>query len=273
MKIVELTNEISRRLQKVYIESARLDAELIVAEAAARDRTWLLCHSDEEAAPEIEQQALKLARKRARRLPLSYVLGRKEFYGLDFFVNRDVLTPRTESEIIVSETIKKAPPNGRVLDLGTGTGALAVAVGAHRADLKMTVTDISEEALKVARLNAKNILQSNSHQISFVKSDLFDKVNGRFDVVMANLPYVPNSKRQTLLPEVKHEPAVALFGGRDGLDVYKRFFNQINGHLKPSGRVYIESDPWQHQDLIDIARSNKLKVIFEDYFIIGFGRA
>lgn len=272
MRIKELVQIIINQLQKTNISSARLDGELIVAKVTGQNRAWLLSHDEDEVTNDVKARALKLAQERAKRLPLSYVLGEKEFYGLDFVVDNNVLTPRAESEIIVAQAIQTTPSKGHVLDLGTGSGVLAIALSFHRPDLDICATDISEDALKIARLNANNILQTDKPKISFIKSDLFDEIKGRYDTIMANLPYVPSDNHHGLLPEVKHEPAVALFGGHDGLKIYQRFFHQINQYIKPSGQIFIEADPWQHLALIKLAKSAKLKIIFEDYFVIGFAQ-
>lgn len=272
MRYIELSAKILESLERAGISSARLDTELIIAHVVGRDRSWLVAHGQDEVDPKISREAQKLARSRAKRLPLSYVIGEREFFGLKIAVDERVLTPRTETETIASEVIKSAPRGGRLLDIGTGSGAVAVAIAKHRPDLSIYASDISTEALELARQNAQTILGSR-HKLKFIRSDLFAEIATKFDVIAANLPYVSDDSRDNVMPEVAHEPAVALFGGAAGLEMYQKFFNQLPSYLNPYGQVYTESDPWQHDSLKSMAARVGLKPIFEDYFILGFEKA
>ena len=169
-------------------------------------------------------------------------------------VTPDVLTPRVETEQMVEWAVKYAPQGGRLLDVGTGSGAIAIAIAVHRPDLHITATDLSTKELAVARRNAKR----HGVTITFVESDLwsaFDQA-AQFDVVVTNLPYLQDDA--DLMPEVKREPAVALFGGPDGLGLYRRFLTGLPNHLKPGGYLFTECDPWQHADLITEAQKSSL---------------
>lgn len=269
MKYIELSIKVLDKLERAKISSARLDAELIIAFAAKRDRSWLIAHSQDQVSPKILQTSLKLAESRAKRVPLSYVLGQREFFGLDITVDERVLTPRTETETIAAEIIKSAPRSGRLLDIGTGSGAVAIAIAKHRPDLQILASDVSNEALDLARQNAQTILGSH-HKLKFIKSNLFTEIAAKFDVIAANLPYVADENRDDVMPEVAHEPAVALFGGAAGLEIYHNFFSQVTPHLESHGLVYTESDPWQHDSLKAMSEKAGLKPIYEDYFILGF---
>jgi release factor glutamine methyltransferase len=254
-------------LSDAGISSAGLDAELLLAFALGTDRVWLHAHSDEVVPDQVLAKFESLVKKRTSRTPLVHLTGTREFYGLDFKITPSVLTPRTETEVMVDLAIKKVPKNGRLIDIGTGSGAIAVAIAHHRPDLHVTATDVSQTELEIAKANAK------THQtaINFLVSDVWANVDGQFDAVVANLPYLENEA--DLMPEVKHEPAVALHGGPDGLDLYRRLLDEIPKHLNPGGLVFTESDPWQQAFLIKAANGVGLTPFVQDYFILGFSAA
>ncbi|MBP9827411.1 peptide chain release factor N(5)-glutamine methyltransferase [Candidatus Saccharibacteria bacterium] len=268
MTIGDLLKKGTTELAKSGILNASSDAILIIAHALNEDKSYVLAHNHDELSSPHCKRILNLFELRAKRLPMSYVLGTKEFFGLNFKIDKRALTPRTETEIIVEEIIKRAPKKARLLDIGTGTGAMAIAIKYHRPDLNVTASEVSATALSLARENAQKLLSKES-PIALIESDLFTNIAERFDCIVANLPYV--SRSTELMPEVEAEPAVALFGGdTDGLMLYRRFFSELPSYLKTTGQVWIESDPWQQPALIKLAQNANLSVIFQDYFIIGF---
>lgn len=257
-------------LEAAKINSPRSEAELIASFVLGQDKAWLLAHEGDQLTPLVSNKILDLIKLRAERQPMSYVLGEREFYGLTFHTDKRALTPRVETESIVEQVISSAPQNARVLDIGTGSGAIAIALKYHRPDLDITASEVSIEALDLARENAARLLRSED-QITFVASDLFDSISDKFDVVVANLPYV--TREMELMPEVMNEPAVALFGGApDGLDLYRKFFSQLQAHLEPTAWVYCESDPWQQPALIALAAKQSLQIMHQDYFTLGLSR-
>jgi release factor glutamine methyltransferase len=170
---------------------------------------------------------------------------------------------------MVEYAIRYAPKGSRLIDVGTGSGALAIAIKTHRPDLEVWATDVTDAALSVTSQNTK----AHNVTVKFMKSDLFDQVNGRFETVVTNLPYLRNDARSELMPEVQKEPAVALFGGTDGLDLYRHFLQQLPAHLTPGGLLFTECDPWQHEDLMKLAAQAGLRPIEKNnYFILGFQR-
>jgi len=252
------------RLDESKISGSHLDAELILAFVLGRDRTWLLAHDDTELdEPQLEQFDA-LVNRRLQREPVVHLTGQREFYGLDFEITPDVLTPRVETEQLVDWAIKYAPQNSTLIDLGTGCGNIAIAIKIHRPDLVVTATDVSEKELAVARRNAIK----HHTDITFLQADLWQGVSGQFATVVCNLPYLADDA--DLMPEVKKEPAVALFGGPDGLDLYRRFLSTLPAHLAAGGYVFTESDPWQHEPLIAAAAQAGLSPIEQGYFILGF---
>ena len=253
-----------RSLHDAKIPGAQLDSELIMAYVLGHDRTWLLAHDDTE----LDQPQLELydslINRRMTREPVVHITGSREFYNLELSVNPAVLTPRVETEQMVDWAIKYTPQHSRLIDIGTGSGAIAIAVKLHRPDLSVTATDLSDKELAVARQNAAR----HSAGINFVVSDLWEHVPDSFDTIVTNLPYLTDDAE--LMPEVQREPGVALFGGPDGLDIYRRFLEPIREHLAPGCYLFTETDPWQHEPLTLEAAQYGLQPLEQGYFILGF---
>jgi len=228
-------------LEAGKIAGARLDAELLLAHVLRRDRAWLLAHDDEELTPHQAADFEAFISRRSEHVPVVHLTGHRDFYGLAFAITPDVL-----------------------IDIGTGSGAIAIAIGAARPDLSLTGTEITDEALTVAHRNAKQY----DTKIELIKADLWDGVSGTFATIVTNLPYLRDDA--DLMPEVRKEPAVALFGGPDGLDLYRRFVAGIAAHLTAGGYLFTECDPWQHEALMAEAAKVGLAPIEQGYFILGF---
>ena len=189
--------------------------------------------------------------RRAKHEPLQYILGKAYFFDLELEVTPAVLIPRPETELLVEWVLKKLPQNGKLLDLGTGSGAIALAVARHRPDAEVTAADLSADALAVAELNGR---KCGVPGIRFVCSDLFSALAGeRFDLVAANLPYVPETDRAALTPEVRdHEPGLALFAGADGFDLLDRAGREAAAHLGSGGKAIFELDPRQAEHMSEL---------------------
>lgn len=254
------------QLQSHNIGAAHLDAELLLAHVLSRPRTWLHAHGDERITAEDRAKYEHLVARRIDHVPLVHLTGTREFYGLDLAITPAVLTPRIETEQMVEWAISYAPNQSRLIDIGTGSGAIAIAIAKHRPDLHVTATDLSETELAVARAN----FETHNVEANLVASDLWEQVVGTYDTAVTNLPYLSNDA--DLMPEVRKEPAVALFGGADGLDLYRRFLSTLPEHLNPGGYLFTECDPWQHESLIKAAARVGLTPIEQGYFILGFQR-
>ena len=268
MQIRQLLSKGTRELSQAGLSSARLDTLLLLSHVTAQDRTHVLAHPEQQLSERQTEKYLELLRQRAQHRPLAQLLQTCEFYGLQFKISRHVLTPRPESELIVELAAQLAPAGGRVIDVGTGSGALAIALAHSRPDLQISASDVSTAALKVARANA----QHHETKVEFIESDLWDQVSGQFDLVLANLPYVaaPNALNRA----ARHEPAVSLFGGgADGLELYRQFFAALPAHLNRGGLVICESDPWQQAELASLATAAGLSLLSQDYFISCFKAA
>lgn len=205
-------------LREAGCDNPRLDAELLLADALRSTRTSLHLHPERLLArEESDRFAAAVARRRARE-PVAYIRGTRGFRHIDLHVDRRVLVPRPETELLV-EVALKLPRGARVADVGTGSGAVALALKHERPDLTVVATDVSDDALAVARANAEALRLD----VTFVRGDLLDAVECPLDAVLSNPPYVPDGDREDLEPEVAvHEPALALFAGDDGLDVLRR---------------------------------------------------
>ena len=225
-------------------ETALLDAQLLVGFALGRDRLYLLTHPDEEISEEKTREIRMLSQKRRSGLPLQHITGRQEFMGLDFNVGPQVLIPRPDTEILVEEAIGdlKNFESPRILDIGTGSGAIAVSLAKYLPQSNVYAVDISKDALDTAKKNA--VSNGVEKSIKFLLGSLFDpieKMGEKFDAIVSNPPYIPRGDIETLQREVAaHEPRGALDGGTDGLDFYRIIAGQAQGFLKPEGRIYLE---------------------------------
>lgn len=269
----------THELAKANIPTARLDAELILCHMLGVDRTWLIAHGNDSLAMSalsqkggerrggLKEYSEKLILRRLKREPLAYLFGRKEFYGHTFTVNKDVLIPRPETEALV-EVAKAHGLTGSILDVGTGSGALGLTLQLELRDVAVTLADISPEALAIAMKNAK---QLRLKSVSFVESDLLEywmneQESRRFDAIVANLPYVDTDWERS--PETRHEPALALFAERGGLDIIFRLIEQAPAHLTTGGHLLLEADPEQHGAISDYAKTTFSTVDQSGYAVL-----
>lgn len=224
-------------------DQAGIDAEVLIRHVLGWDRAKYLA-SRHEPLPSTASFPFEAAlAERERRVPVAYITGHREFWGLDFDVSPAVLIPRPESELIVEAALtflSDAEARLRIADIGTGSGCLAVSLAYERPHATLLATDVSEDALAIARRNAER--HGVSGRIRFARTSFLTDIQGSFDLIVANPPYVPRSHQATLSPDVRdHEPAVALFGrGEDGLDDVRELLGQSATRLTPSGRVMME---------------------------------
>lgn len=235
-------------------ERALQDAELLLTHTLKRSRSWLLAHRDESLSNELSQSYNELLERRAQGEPIQYITGEAEFYGLPFRVTPEVLIPRPETEHLVEKVIELAPlfPKPRIVDVGTGSGAIAVALAHEWPSAAITAIDISSSALELARRNAEQV--GFADRIRFLQGDLLAPVaSERFEFIVSNPPYVPTTDRATLSVEVRdYEPAVALFAGNDGLEVYRRLIPAAFNVLIHDGYIAIEIGYGQSQTIHEL---------------------
>jgi len=274
---------------KANIETPGLDASLLLAEVLGTDRSGLIIKGNEEIKPGNNECYLELIRRRLDGECVAYILGRKEFYGLDFIVNPTVLVPRPETEILVEACLERIkmlreqnsnPVNLKILDLCTGSGAIAIALKHEVPDLEVWATDISRDALNVARNNCLNLISginqsgknhsgsgnpnADTASINFIQSNLFENINGTFDMIVSNPPYILSCAIKTLAPEIHHEPRLALDGGEDGLGIIKRIIQDAGEYLTSGGFLLLEADPGQFNEIERVLIDNN----FGDFQII-----
>lgn len=240
MTFREALNMGEEQLASCGIADAAIDAwyllEYILKDLHC-DRTWFLMNREDEM-PEARLQSYReVLRKRASHIPLQHITGEQEFMGLNFAVNEHVLVPRQDTEILVEETLKFLKPGMKVLDMCTGSGCIIISLMEYAKGITGTGADISGEALKVARKNAANL----GADVRFVESDLFSNIEGQYDCIVSNPPYIPTADIEQLENEVKlHDPWNALDGMEDGLHFYRRIVEESGNYLKTGGELLFE---------------------------------
>ncbi len=260
LKLIRWTDE---RFRKEGFASARLDAEVLLAITLGVDRVKLYTHFDQPVRAEELARFKEMIQRRLKREPIAYITGRREFWSLSFRVTPDVLIPRPETEILVAEPLRVlsswTPAEGRpqILEIGTGSGAISIALATEISSAALVATDVSEKALAVAAENAAH--HQVDHCIQFLLGDLFSplKRGTRFHLILSNPPYISQEQFPGLPPEVRDfEPRLALDGGKDGLDFYRRFFSQVGEFLFPGGWIFTEIGAGQDQDILQIGSKN-----------------
>lgn len=251
MTITEFLRETAAAFGNAGILSARLDAQVLLERALRQNKAWLLAHGEEEVDPEKLILLHEQARRRAAREPLAYILGAQEFYGRKFAVTPDVLIPRPETETIIEELRSlPIPDNAVVLDVGTGSGAIAITAELEMPHLHTEACDISEAALAVAAQNAERL----GANVRFFTSDLLAHADHPYDVIIANLPYVARDWDRS--PETNFEPSLALFAEDTGLALIKKLIAQAPNYLNKTGFLMLEADPRQFARIKKTAAGN-----------------
>lgn len=222
------------------LDSPRLDAEVLLSSVLKKDRIFLYVHFDEPLMAEELAAYKALIKRRVAREPVAYILGHREFMKLDFKVDRSVLVPRPDTEILVQAVLDRLPEGGqRVADIGTGSGAIAISLAYYRPELRVTATDISAAALAVAGENAAAL--GVTERVEFAEGNLLEPLTGKYAAVVSNPPYVSKADMEALMPEVKNwEPHGALYGGPDGLDFYRQLAKESGNYLEPGGLIALE---------------------------------
>jgi release factor glutamine methyltransferase len=250
----------------------RLDALVLLEDITGKDRAWLLAHTEFELERNILRTLKKQLARRAAYEPLAYIRGKSEFYGRTFKVTPATLQPRPETETMIDllkqiEGIGQRAKGKVFVDIGTGSGCLAITAKLEWPDAEVYATEINKDALKVARFNAK----SHKTDVKFFHGNLLDPISAisplpsALFAILANLPYVPNN--HTVNEAAMQEPRDAIFGGPDGLDVYRQLFDQVQGKVIKPRYILTESLPFQHKTLASIAKAAGYKLKATDDFI------
>ena len=261
MTIKELILYGTKKLKENNIESANLQAKILIIYLLKTQKEYLIINEDKELNKEIEEKYKKNINKIIDGLPIQYITKNQEFMKLNFYVDKNVLIPQPDTEILVEETINlsKNIENVKILDICTGSGAIAISLAKYINNAKIIATDISEKAIKIAKKNAKE--NKVEEKIQFIISDMFNEIqNQEFDIIVSNPPYIEKNVIETLSKQVKNEPYIALNGGEDGLDFYKILSNNAYKFLKKDGYLCLEIGYNQKKDVEQLLKKeNKYK--------------
>ena len=254
MKIQEIRALLRERLEKAGIESADAEVWLMMEAVPGITRADYYMEPDREIDKEEVQKLCLMADRRAEHFPLQYLTGETEFMGYSFLVNRKVLIPRQDTECLVEEAVReigeiqsrRPGQQIRVLDLCTGSGCIGISVSLLCPETEVILSDLSREALSVARENIRRL----HSPAKIIESDLFENIGGKFDVILSNPPYIPTGDIEELMPEVRdYEPVMALDGDLDGLKFYREITGSGRDYLNPDGRLIMEIGAWQGKDV------------------------
>ena len=255
----------AKSLKDAGIASARLDAELILANTLRKNRTYLHAHLDEEIDPRRVDIANARLDLRLDRVPMAYILGYKEFYGRKFTVSPAVLVPRPESEDMISlflDTTASEIEQKVLIDVGTGSGCLGITAALERTNISVILSDISKDALRIAEKNA----DEHHARVKIQQQSLLNGQLEPVDYIFANLPYV--DKDWEVSPELQYEPKIALFTEDGGLKLTLELIQQAPHCLTPNGQLFIEADPTQHERIIQAAAKQNFKLATIQRYII-----
>ncbi len=251
-------NSATQRLKEAAIETAFLDAQVILAHLLGVDRPWLFAHAEAELTPSQADEFTEQIARRMHHEPVAYLVGHKEFYGLDLTVDPRVLIPRPETELLVDEVLweieARAEPTVRVADVGTGSGAIALAIAANEPRARIFATDISRDALAVAMDNVAR--HDPRAQVTLLHGDLLVPLPEPVEIIVANLPYIASPLYTALDATVRdYEPRLALESGDEGLDAIERLLRQASDYLMPDGKIYLEIGSGQGDAVCRLAES------------------
>ena len=258
MKYRDLYSQGIETLSSENIPDAKVDARILLEYACKTDRNALFLHGDMEVKDEDEKTYLELLSKRIMHIPLQYLTGEQEFMGLTYKVNESVLIPRQDTECLVEIVLKHLHDGMRILDMCTGSGCILISLLHYSNDCEGVGVDLSEEALNVARDNAERLSNngiSDKMNVNFVHSDLFENIDGNFDIIVSNPPYIKTEVIKGLMPEVRdYEPMMALDGMEDGLYFYRKIISSAKEYLSRGGQLFFEIGYDQGQEVSDLMR-------------------
>lgn len=240
-------------LSKAQIDNPDLDAWYLLQMVCKIERSFYYLHEEEEITEEQQKEYEIALKKRTERVPLQYIIGEQEFMGLAFKVNSNVLIPRQDTETLVEEALKVCKSGMQVLDICTGSGCIIISLMKNAPGMTGTASDMSKQALLVAKENGKN----HEVDVEWIRSDLFDNITGKYDLIVSNPPYIPTAEISRLMPEVRDfEPFDALDGREDGLYFYREIIEQSQDYLNSEGYLFMEIGFDQGEAVSALMREN-----------------
>ena len=258
MQAGEIYKDIIKKLGEAGIAEALTESRIIMRELAGTDTSELLSHPEKELDEQVCRHIYDCVKRRLMREPLQYILGSWDFMGLNFYISPKVLIPRPDTEILVECALKKLHDGMRILDLCTGSGCIILSLLNYSNDCSGTGVDLSPDALEAAEINAKRILgDEKAESLELVLSNLYDKVEGKYDIIVSNPPYIESNVIDGLEPEVKdYEPMLALDGGLDGLDIIAEIISGAGAHLTGGGSLLFEIGYNQGPAVMELMKKN-----------------
>lgn len=263
MIIKELLNKGNKILKENNIEEYSLKSRILLSKLINQNKEYLMIYQDKEIDSEIEEKFWFQINGLKNNVPIQYIIKEQEFMGLSFYVDENVLIPQPDTEILVEEVLLKIKSNDKVLDLCTGSGAIGISIAKKINDISVDLLDISEKALEIAKKNSVK----NKVNVNIIHSNLFEKVQSKYNIIVSNPPYIETNIIKTLSPEVQKEPLIALDGGEDGLDFYRIIADRARNYLEKDGILALEIGYNQKTNVINILEKYGYKNIYskKDY--------
>lgn len=270
MKIKDTLKQGVEILKQANIEDAILKARILLSFILKKKKEYLIVHDEEELTSEVYKSFMEKIKRLENNEPIQYITNKQEFMGLELYVDKNVLIPQPDTEILVQEVISLVNnrKNLKILDLCTGSGAIVISLGKLLKKSELFASDISEQALKIAE---KNSVQNNIN-VSFIKSDLFENISEKFNIIVSNPPYIETKVINTLSKEVICEPIIALDGGDDGLEFYRKIIKNAKSHLIEDGYLALEIGYNQKEKVEEIFKIYKYKNIYSKKDLSGNDR-
>lgn len=257
MKIEELLRYGKGKLEKQKVEDASIISRILMQYVLKIDRNKLIINKNDNVDINKENEYKEYIEEIIKGKSVQYITNNQEFMRLNFYVDENVLIPQPDTEILVEEVIKSIDikENIEILDMCTGSGCIGISLAKNIENTKVTLVDISKEAIEIAKKNA--IQNGVENKVTFIQSDMFENVKGKFDIIVSNPPYIKTDIIQTLDKQVQNEPHIALDGGEDGLDFYKILINEAHKYLKKDGKIFLEIGYDQKQEIESLAKQSK----------------
>lgn len=271
MKIKDILNEGVEILKQANIEDPILKSRILLSYILKKKKEYFITHDEDELSDEIYKSFIEKIKRLKNNEPIQYITNKQEFMGIELYVNNDVLIPQPDTEILVEEIIsltKNKTKNLKILDLCTGSGAIVISLGKILKKCELFASDISKKALKIAQQNSIK----NNTQIVFIESNLFENISEQFDIIVSNPPYIETETINTLSKEVRYEPLIALDGGKDGLEFYRKIITNAKKYLKENGYLALEIGYNQREKVEKILINNKYKNIYSKKDLSGNDR-